>query len=191
MPANSYGIIVEGESDSMAYEAIIRNLASHDVRVKPLTCGGRARLMQKFPAYLEALKREVSGGPVDMAIVIQDADGRAPDELENTMRSRIKGRRYPFPVHCYVARQAMEAWLLADVNAINTVIKKRAGKQITRSRSAPEDLPNPKVVFRQMLTEYSVGITPMVCSEIAKEIDLDVLSQACPRFPAFAELVDC
>jgi len=47
MPANSYGIIVEGTYDSAVYEAIIRRLASHDVSVRAFDCRGKPNLMQK------------------------------------------------------------------------------------------------------------------------------------------------
>jgi hypothetical protein len=189
MPANSYGIIVEGEYDSVVYEAIIRNLASHDVHVKARDCGGRANLMQKFPRLLKFFEYAVSP-PVDMVIVIQDADGRDADELEQKMQSKIAGRP-PFPVHCCAVRQAMEAWLLADAEAIRIVAERRSKKGAVKSQRDPEELPNPKQALRELLEGNKIPYTARVGAEIAHEMNAQVVSNKCPRFRVFSELVDC
>ena len=195
MPANSYGIIVEGDYDAAVYRAVIGRLASHDVYVKALSCGGRTNLMRKFPGLLRALEREIDGSPVDMAVVIRDADGKNPEEVEAQMQATIQGRQYPFRlgVHLHAVRNALESWLLADPNAISAVVQKRTGRRVTRSRSndAPEDRLDAKETFRKLLIEHGVSSTPLVYSEIAHEIKRDVLLQACPRFRLFSELVDC
>jgi hypothetical protein len=193
MPANSYGIIVEGAYDSAVYDAVIRKLASHEVLIKTLVCGGRTNLMDKFPGLLQAFEHKIDGAPVDMAIVIRDADGKAPDEIEEKMRAKIQRRRYPFrlDVHFYAVPQAMDAWLLADINAINKACQQRHGKRVTRSHDAPEDLLDPKDWLRRLLADYNVTYTAEVCREIAQETDLQVLSLKCPRFRVFSQLVDC
>jgi hypothetical protein len=92
MPGNSYGIIVEGGYDSAVYTSLVRKLASHDVRIFPRPCEGKPDLMKKFPGFLEAFKYELGGQSVDIAIVLADADGGDPAELEAKMRSRIAPR---------------------------------------------------------------------------------------------------
>jgi len=193
MSAGSYGIIVEGDYDLAVYDAIIRKLASPHVHIKPLVCRGKTNLMKEFPVLLRAFEHEVEGNPVDMALVIRDSDGRNPDEVEAQMRAKIEGRRYPFRlnVRVHAVRHAMDAWLLADVNAINTASEKRRGTRVTRAPDAPEDLLRPKDGLLNLLTDHKVTYTAEVCREIAQETDLQVLSERCPRFRAFAELVDC
>jgi len=100
MSASSYGIIVEGDSDSAVYDAIIRRLTSLDVHIKQLPCEGKTNLMKKFPSLLRTFEYEMGGNPVDMAIVIVDADGRNPLEVEERMRIKIQGKNYPFPWTC-------------------------------------------------------------------------------------------
>src|ERR1700704_6394541 len=122
MSASSYGIIVEGDYDSVVFDAFIRRLTSPDIYIKPLICRGKATLMKEFPALLRAFEHVVEGNPVDMAIVIRDADGKNPEEIEAQMRAKLQGRQYPFRlnVRLHAVRYAMDAWLLADVHAINT-----------------------------------------------------------------------
>jgi hypothetical protein len=194
MSANSYGIIVEGEYDSGVYETIVRRLAGDEVYIRAFVCRGKPALLQKFPGYLEALKIEVAGGPVDMAVVIADADGTDPLELETKMRSKVEGRNYPFRlgVRFHAVRNAMEAWLLADVSAISkTMERRRPGRGITKSHDAPEGLLDPKPTFRRLLAENELDYTPAVGAEIAQQIDFQLLSDKCPRFRLFADLVDC
>jgi hypothetical protein len=193
MSANSYGIIVEGTYDSAVYETIIRRVASHEVYVRALDCTGKTNLMKNFPGLLKIFEHEISGGPVDMAVVVRDADGKEPGEIEAQMRLKVEGRRYPFPlgVRFHAVRNAMDAWLLADVNAINAVALRRSGKRVTKSYASPEELLNPKEAFRRLLSEHNVDYTAPACSEVAREASLEVLSEKCPRFRIFADLVDC
>lgn len=193
MSASSYGIIVEGDYDSAVYDAIIRRLTSPDIHIKPLVCRGKANLMKEFPALLRAFEYDVEGKPVDMAIVIRDSDGRNPDEVETQMRAKIEGRRYPFRlnVRLHAVRHAMDAWLLGDVDAINTVTTSRRGTHVTRLPDSPEDLLRPKDGLRNLLADHRVAYTAEVCREIARTTDLHVLAQRCPPFRVFSELVDC
>jgi hypothetical protein len=193
MSASSYGIIVEGNYDSAVYGALIRRLALPEAHIKPLPCQGKANVMKKFPGLLSTFKYEVGGNPVDMAIVIVDSDGKDPIEVEAKMQQKIQGRKYPFPlnVRFYAVPQAMDTWLLADVGAIDAAVQRRGGKRVTRSHDDPESLPHPKEWFRNLLTDHHATYTAPLCREIAEETDLQVLSQRCPRFRVFAELVDC
>jgi hypothetical protein len=193
MSAGSYGIIVEGDYDSAVFDALIRRLTSPDVHIKPLVCRGKTNLMKEFPGLLRAFEYEVEGNPVEMAIVIRDADGKDPRVVEDKMRMKIRGRNYPFPlnVRFYAVPQAMDAWLLADAGAISAAVQGWGGKPVTKSHDDPEGLLDPKEWFRKLLTDHKAGYTAELCREIAQKTDLQVLSQKCRRFHVFAELVDC
>jgi len=193
MPGNNYGIIVEGEYDSAAYSAFIQRLASHAVSIKPFPCGGKPRLIQKFPGYLEALKYAVMGNTVDTAIVIVDSDGQDINKLENSMRARVASREYQFPLglHFCAVAHALETWLMADIEAIARVVQRRSGKNVSRARYNLEELIDPKPTFRAILTRGEVDYTPPVAAEIAREVDFELLAERCSTFQRFAELVDC
>jgi hypothetical protein len=193
MSASSYGIIVEGDYDSAVYGALIRRLALPNAHIKPLVCRGKTNLMKEFPALLRAFEYEVEGNPVDMAIVIRDSDGKDPGEVEAQMRAKLEGRRYPFrlDVRLHAVRNAMDAWLLADVDAVNTVSESRRGTRVTRLPDTPENLLRPKDGLRNLLADHKVAYTAEVCREIAQITNLQLLSERCPRFRVFSELVDC
>jgi Mor family transcriptional regulator len=193
MSANSYGVIVEGPYDSAVYEPVIRRLAAPHAYIKSLECDGKANLMKKFPGLLRTFEHEIEGNPVDMAIVVVDADGKDPVEVEARMQAKIEGRNYPFPlnVRLFAVPQAMDAWLLADIAAISAAARRRGGNPITRTYDNPEVLLDPKEWLRKLLTDHKVTYTAELCREIAREIDLKILSQRCPRFRHFAQLVDC
>lgn len=191
MPADRYGIIVEGKYDSAVYEELILRIASHAVRISSRFCEGRSRLIERFPGLLEAFRYAGTGGPIDMAIVIADADGQNPIEFERRLRSKIEGRDYPFIVHFHAVQHAMEAWLLADVDAFNRVAMRRTGRRIGSSHQRPEDVLDPKRMLRELLAYVKIPYTSVVGAEIAAEIDLRILDERCSRFRLFAELVDC
>ena len=193
MSASSYGIIVEGDYDSVVYQALIRRLALPDAHIRPLPCEGKANVMKKFPGLLSTLKYEIDGGPVDMAVVIVDADGKDPVEVEAGMQEKIQGRNYPFPlnVRFFAVPQAMDTWLLADANAISEAVVRRGGQRVTKSHDRPEDLSRPKEWLRKLLTDHNASYTSVLCREIAEVVDLELLAQRCPRFRTFADLVDC
>ena len=149
--------------------------------------------MKKFPDLLPTFKYEIAGGPVDMAIIIRDADGKDPEEVEARMRAKVHGRHYPFRlgVRFHAVCQAMDAWLLADVKAINAAVQGKGGNCVTKSHDDPDGLLKPKEWLRKLLEDHKVGYTAAVCGVIAQELDLEVLGQKCPRFRVFADLVDC
>jgi hypothetical protein len=192
MSATSYGIIAEGFYDAAVYSTIVRRL-NPGTHIRVLDCNGKDQLRKKFPGLLRRFEYEVENGPVEMAIVIRDSDGKNPEEIEASMRSAIEGRHYPFrlDVRFHAVRNAMDAWLLADVNAINSACGTRGGKRVTRTLNNPESLLRPKESFRKLLSDHKVPYTPELCRDIAEAIDLATLSRVCPRFQVFAELVDC
>ena len=151
MSANSYGIIVEGAYDSAVYDPPYSKVGLPQSSHQGTCLRGKANLGKKFPGLLRTFEYEIGGDPVDMAIVIVDADGRDPLEVEEHMRRKVQGRNYPFPlnVRFYAVPQAMDAWLLADAAAISAAVQGKGGKPITKSHDDPERLLNPKEVVPQ------------------------------------------
>ncbi len=192
---NSYGLVVEGTYDEAALPEFVRRLASPGVFLRVFPCGGGARLMQKFPGYLDALQYEFQGGPVQKALVILDSNGQDPVALENEMQSKIAGRHYSFPERvqfCVVIRE-LEAWLLGDPAATNTIATSRSGRMImAQLHQPPEALVDPKAELERRLRRGGVNYTSKVAREIATAADLHLLERQCPSFADFKrKALDC
>jgi hypothetical protein len=96
MSASSYGIITEGAYDAVVLSTIVRRLNPGGTFIRALDCNGKVGLMKRFSGLLRTFEYLVESGPVDMAIVIRDADGKDPNEVESQMRSIIYEQSYPF-----------------------------------------------------------------------------------------------
>ncbi len=196
MAERSYGLVVEGTYDEPVFrELISRILSDAEVKIEVYTCGGKTKLLRKFPDYLKIFQHAAEGYPLDKALVIIDGDGRNPSELKEKMAGKISGRCYRFRdgVHlCVVQRQA-PAWLLADLEAINSLAKERGGKRVDPTiREAPEEITDPKDRLRRLLACANLHVTPQVYGEIARRTNLDRLRELCPSFRDFEQAVmDC
>jgi hypothetical protein len=188
----TYGVVVEGEYDKEALVEIIRKCLPSEIEIIVRPCGGKDRLMNKFPGFLESFRYEKQGLPVDKALVIRDAHNKDPDELSKKMENKIKGRNYPFPVKFVIIVQELEAWLLADGNAISKITQSRSGRTVTRVDENLESINNPKQRLQKILSVAQVPYTPQVARKIAQEIDLSKIKYRCPRFKGFHQaVIDC
>jgi hypothetical protein len=180
----SVGLIVEGSYDEAVLSELVRKCASSGATVICRTCGNAIQLMKKFPAFLEEFRHAKNGLPIDRAIVIRDADHKNPDELITRMEARISGRIYPFPRKLLVIVQELEAWLLADEEALLTVI----GKPQQRIRD-PETVYDPKARLERILSDARITYTAEVARKIAAAARPDILAVRCPSFGKFQEAV--
>lgn len=178
------GLIVEGPYDGAVLTELIRKCLTSEVDVKCRPCGGTPQLMKQFPGYLEEFRYANVGQPVDRAIVVRDADGKKPTELIARMESKIKGRIYRFPRHLLVIVQKLEAWLLADEEALSTVTSR-----IQHRIADPEKIHDPKVRLRKILSDDRIAYTEERARMIAAAARLDVLAERCPSFRRFQEAV--
>jgi uncharacterized protein DUF4276 len=191
----SIGLVVEGFYDETALSEFVRRIIPAATFIRVFPCGGGARLMQKFPGYLDALQYEFHGGPVDKALVVVDSNGQNPASLVAQMQTKIAGRTYSFPggVQFSVAVRELEAWLLGDLDAISTIPATRgSGAAVSPLRRPPETLADPKAELERRLTQRGVAYTSEVGRCIASAADLGVLGGHCPSFADFRQKVlDC
>jgi len=176
------GLVVEGIYDEAALTELIRKCATSEVDVICRPCGSAFQLMRKFPGFLESFRHVKEGRPVDNAIVIRDADHKDPNDLIARMETRISGRIYPFSRHLLVIVQELEAWLLADEEAL-ALITGRPQRGVPN----PESLNNPKARLEKILSDVNIGYTAEIARKIAAAARVDVLSVRCPSFKRFQE----
>lgn len=194
MPDQSYGIVVEGDKDIAVYEELIRKIYPEKLEVVPRQTAGVSGLMRLFPVLLRDFEHIRQGRPTDKALVIRDAGSRDPASVEQQMSEKIQGRRFSFPrgVQLFAVRRTMETWLLADEEAVNSVVLSRGGRRVTRIQETLEDIADAKGRFRRWLSEAKLPFDPQVCREIARQVKLGTLRYRCPSFRSFERKVtDC
>lgn len=194
MDEASYGLIVEGYYDELVFPEFVRKILSKQVAVVVRKCGGVPGLMKLFPSLLRDLEQVRAGKPVDKAMVIRDWPGPDIATCEEEMASKIRGEQFNFRrgVQFCGVRQAMEAWLLADQNAINSVSRTRGGRTVERLQGQIEEMVNPKQRLTRLLSDARLPYTAEVGREIASQADLETLKYRCPSFRSFVtKVIDC
>jgi len=183
----TFGLIVEGQYDEMAIGGLIPRFAPADVEIVARPCGSKVQLMRRFSGFLEEFRYIKNGSHVDKALVVRDADGKDPLRLLETMRSKISGHTYPFPVQLVVIVEELEAWLLADEASLAGII----GKRVRRTPN-PEGLHDPKEQLKRLLSEGKVYYTSEIARKIAVNANVDTLASRCPSFGRFRQaVIDC
>jgi len=183
----SVGLIVEGDYDEAALTEFVRQCLSPEVNVICRRCGGAPQLMKKFPGFLEHFRHVNAGFPVEKAIVVRDADRKNPEVLINQMESKISGRTYPFRRNLLVAVEKMEAWLLADEQALSSVTNKSQPRV-----PDPEKIFDPKAKLRSILSDAQNDqsvYTHEVARKIAAAARPEIVAARCPSFKKFQEAV--
>jgi hypothetical protein len=182
-----FGLFVEGIYDEGVFIELVQRIVP--VREPPIVrvCRGVARLMKEFPALLRDLEFACAGRPVDKALVIRDWAGPDPLAMEARMRAILGSRSYCFPrgVEFCIVRHAIEAWLLADTDAINALAGERRGRSIPEQQGQLEEIDDPKEVLSRLLARARLPYDPKICREIARRANIETLRYRCPSFRAF------
>jgi hypothetical protein len=210
VPANTYGIVVEGPYDVAILRELIPRILAREVPVIPRPCFAKVipnrqlltllrdlqdemqrRLDEKARANLQD---EMEVWRYQKAFVIRDAGGKDPKIIEAELARKVQERPWGFShgVHVCIIRREVETWLLADVAAVNAVAKKRGGRTVVEVQETLEEIGYPKERLKQLLSDARLEYTEEVCAEIARSLRLDRLSYRCPSFRTFErQVVDC
>jgi hypothetical protein len=187
-----FGIVVEGESDSVVYKALIQRIRPEVDLVLSRPCQSVAGVRKKFVGWLKHFQWH-SGHQVGKALVIRDSDCRASRALEDEL-CRILDQsgfreKLTLPVHFYATKCMVETWLLADESAVNFVAALRGKTRSAQPVADPlEEATNAKALFRRMLSQATLPADPAVYAAVAATANIDRIKQRCPHFQRF---IDC
>lgn len=185
------GIVVEGEQDSAAYPELIRKIRNDIGTILTKPCGNDAKLKEQFVGWLKHFQWHGQHS-VEKAFVIMDSDCSDPLPWEEQLK-QILGRSHfqpRFPVHFHATKCELETWLLADVNAVSLVSKRRGkNKQVTAVADPLESFKNAKELFQSVLSMANLPATATVYQEIAKATDIEKIAVRCPNFRQFVHKV--
>jgi len=183
-----FGIVVEGPRDAAVYPAIIRKIRP-EVRIVPEACGGVHALRTKFVGWLKYFQYMQC---VDKVLVIRDCDRKDPHIREAQLRDRLdkSGFRPAFPVHFYATKSMVETWLLADLEAIREVARRRGHEPKVKEMKRPlEEIDDAKMQFEAVLSEVGLPADDKVYEEIASAAEIGVIEGRCPYFLKFREQI--
>jgi len=174
------GLIVEGEWDIEVLSRFTGRLNPTGVNVRPLAC--RGSIQGRYFNLLRVLSATCNP---DRVVVISDAHGRDHEELASDLRREISHQVFAFPVHFVVLVQELEALLLADLRAIETVCARRGTPiaDLGNLAETPENIPDPKAYLQSIIRRHSgSAYTKVIAGEIATESNLNTVSNWCPSF---------
>jgi hypothetical protein len=183
-----FGIVVEGQRDVAVYPVIIRKNRPdvEDVVARP--CGGVTEIPKRFVGLLRGFEYK----SIDKALLIRDSDWKDPQTSEEDLSGRLNqsGFKPTFPFHFYATRCMVETWLLADQQAVSKIALSRGGtRSIKAVNKRLEEIMDPKVPFRAMLSQAGLPDDEKVYEGIASAADLDKIAERCPRFAEFRTYV--
>ncbi len=135
-------------------------------------------------------------GAAIIVSVVDSDDTRITTRLTALRKARELAQPSPLCFALGVAVRSIEAWLLADEQAIRAALLEFTyGDQAVPRQPAPETLPNPKVHLNHLIVELTNNIEPSAdrfVEVIAEHIDLQILRDRCPQFDALAtEMINC
>ena len=188
-----FGIVVEGESDSVVYRALIRRIRPDVDLVLSQPCQGVAGVRRKFVGWLKYFQWH-SGHQVGKALVIRDSDCDASrpleDELGRILDQSGFRKKLTLPVHFYATKCMVETWLLAERARSTTLHCSGARLHLLNAVADPlEGATNAKRPCSGGCSPQArLPADPAVYAAVAATADIDRIKQRCPYFQQF---IDC
>ena len=180
------GVIAEDRSDIEVLYALTCKLAeSSQFSFKPFAGGGCGMLRRKCTAWAENL---LSRGCTHL-VVIHDLDNNNEIKLRQEIMQQVKGIRFKRYIILIPVRE-IEAWLLADPEAIQTVFSLRKMPKVPKS---PESILSAKEKLRDIVWQcgqkrYVNTIHNRKIAEHATLARLQICKSFTP-YPAFIKQV--
>jgi len=179
-------ILGEDRSDANTLKTIIRRLLNNDrATIKSKGFSGCGELCRKAASVIRLFARQGAS----RFVICHDADGPDPQPVREKVHRKIVAPSGIKESCCIlVPVQELEAWIIADVAAIQTVIPKFQLKEIRH----PENIKNPKEwLVQQSRRNKSRPLysTTTYNESVAHYLDLDKVAQKCPSFKPLIEFV--
>jgi hypothetical protein len=180
------GIVAAGVFDGAVLRVLARK-CREDVKPVFRQCGGSvSNRLGKVVRIVHELKRVAKA---DAIVIVEDAEQENPHEVRDKIEQRLNsegpasGRR---PVTVVVAVQMMEAWLLADRDAVASVVGSRVKLP---EFNQPEKIRHPKQELTRLLSKAKISYTSQQAARLADAADVRLIRERCPSFERFCEAV--
>jgi hypothetical protein len=173
------GIVAEDQSDAETLRTLVRRtIRNPGAQVLIKGCGGGGALKRKARSHIEQFRTRGA----TKFIVCHDADGNDPDEIRRIVAEAVFGGGPVPPSHCIVVpTEEIEAWILADGEAISRVIP----SLVVPAVQHPEQLASPK----EWLEDHSRArnARPLYAHavhnpRVAEHLRINEVARKCPSF---------
>ena len=178
------GIIAEDESDVDVVRELAQKLARRRFGIKRFLGHGCGRIHAKCLAWAQQLQRQ----NCSLLMLVCDLDRQHLGQLRTSLQSALGS--CPIPRHVIVIPvREIEAWLLADHEAITAALRLR---KPMRRLSNTEAIANPKERLRDIILERSNGrvtyLNTVHNKKIARQVQIKNLYR-CSSFTPFKDFI--
>ncbi len=186
-----YGILGEDKSDVATLKVLIHRLADDDsITIKTKGYSGCGEMLKKGGKQLKLFVRL----GCNRLIICYDADNEEPESRYQEVVGRIIKKSgligFKTEIICIlIPVQEIEAWILADIEAVTDIFKNWHPKPI----SNPESIESPKEYLEKLSRDANKRLRynhAIHNEKVAKYLDLDKVLQKCPSFEPLVELVE-
>lgn len=178
------GVIAEDKSDVEVVDTLARKIARAKFTVRSAIGHGCGRLQGKALSYAHQLRRE----RCSLLMLVCDLDQNSLADLSSRLRHALQ----PCPIDRHVVVipvQEMEAWLLADHDAVSDAFKLHTR---LKKQPNPEGIQHPKERLRDLIEQRSRRRVRYVSAVhnrlIARHARLEQLRR-CASFTGFEKFV--
>lgn len=183
----SIAVLAEDRSDALALVTLVKRISRiPNCTVLQKGFGGCGQLRRKSCRIME----ELSLRGATRFIICHDSDDSDPAEIKAKVRAAlVRNGRSRFDYEIVVPVQELEAWIVADSDAIRPVIP----SLWIRNVDAPERMPRPKEWLREESRRgrsKPIYVPTIHNCKVVNFIDLDKLEQKCPSFRPLKDFVN-
>jgi|GEM_PF-6796318 len=175
------GLIVEGPFDEAVLYNIVRKILAADFeqisRWVDRDLWGKFKRGESYTQLRGYVKMLVAHG-CSLIVIVWDNEGEEKGKRLNRLRGQIErldeeAILHP-PIAYGIAVQALEAWLLADINAVRRVLEVR----IDAVDDPTDEIPDPKDRLRKIVSESSLRSSyTEIARSISAELDIEIASR--------------
>jgi hypothetical protein len=182
-----FAVLAEDPSDADTLVALVRGIIGQtQLKVRQKGFGGCGELRIKAPRYIK-LFAELGA---TRFIICHDSDGKNPADIRAKVEAAIKKKGCSTYKHAVVVPvEELEAWMIADEEAIARVIPSLTIKAVKR----PESIQSPKewLVNKSTKGRSKPLYVPAIHNhQVARHIDLEKLEKKCPSFGPLKRFVE-
>ena len=180
-----YGILGEDDTDAETVKAIVSRMIDANVKIYTKGFGGKDKLLNKGSGQITLFRAK----ECVKFIICHDSDCDDPRINFAKIHERIvKPADIPELCGILIPVHMIEAWILADIEAVSNVIKSWRPKPIPN----PEKFPDPKGEIKRRSRADSGR--PLYSYEthnqqVAKYLDLDIVAKKCPSFRPLVKFI--